>query len=242
MQPFWGPRAYPLHADRQLGLYQPIASEDELRGAIDAALHDGRGAALGLVESFALSAPVTIPAECRGLSITGVRGAPLYLDEDMAAVFVVDAPEVVLSGISVKSTRGRAGSFILDGTSAADDVVIEGCLVRSAADAFVVTALTGALAPDRWQLRGNYYFNEGAGGFVVDVAQGSSWLLDGNHLDGSVRFAAGSHERILGNNLIGFDIDLAGTDGGSVVRVNADVGTVTGSADPSFPESIGDNT
>src|SRR5690606_21491217 len=131
---------------------------------------------------------------------------------------------------------GAFTAVVTDGGHGPNDVVIEDFTVNmgGAGSAFISTSGNCA----RWKVHRNEYDNEGQGGPVLDVGNGSGWYVAGNRLDAGIRFSAGLYNRVIGNQCNGGGIDVGSTDGGNVVIGNTDAGTVTPSASPSVPDKI----
>lgn len=207
-------RAYGRVDDRQVKYQRPVASERELRLAIDAALRSDTGAIITLGAPIPLSGKITIPVS--GVVIQGGPATPIIASAEMPYIFEVKSGTTI-AGINVLRADalqpGRAGNFVQDGGVDTENVIIENCTVGNACARAV--RCTSILAY-QWTLRGNLFSGSSVPNNVLaDVATG--WSASGNVFADSFKITSGSWNRVFMNDMVTSNIDMTGSTSSVII-------------------------
>lgn len=220
---------------------QPVKSEDELRVAIGnvAAAQAGvtttnlgaiTGAEIVLTSSFTVSAPITIPSTCQGLTIRGAGRVPILASGVVSSLFVVEASALTLRGFFIKSPDASnvftyalvqpASASSATGSCVVDDVLVFGGGVLSC---------VGSVASN-WLLRGVTFANTiAAAAFAID-GDLQNGRIEGCKFTGAngIQIGAGGGRcAIVGNVLSGAAITTNASSGLNTIVGNANCGVIT---------------
>lgn len=226
---------------------RPVATEDELRAAIDEIAARGGstedpgsafGATISIVAPFSVGRPVVIPEGCIGLTIEAVAKFPITARGVVSSLFEVDALAVTIRDLFVwaTSTANMFTTFVTIPTTAADPdrvavlnnfVFADRLFVDQnglAAGAMVVgnehrkVSTTAAAAVHSAATKGVCADNNLPDGGGNTIFIGTEGLGAGN---------GGGRWRLVGNDCNGGDIKTDESNGGTYLASNSNVGTKT---------------
>lgn len=233
-------RAYGAIDTRQSRFTRYVTSEDEFRrvmsviasrGGTAEAPGSGFGATVVLAKPFVVSAPLVIPVECIGVTVTASAKFPIVASGVVPALFDVRAALVTIRGVLAyaKTSADMFSTFVRVPSGAVDVNYLRVLDNDAFCDRLFVDVAGEASAPS---IVGNTHRGMSATFAAPIAVLTNDALIEGNTLaDGggdAITIGSGStygRARIVGNDCSGADITTSGGAGSNILAANTRVGT-----------------